>query len=246
MWVKLRVMKLVKTRDIVIVAVGIVLGYMYGVHVRRRNGHINRPYHLKDELTIRQPLYVGVITAADFLKTRVLNINGTWGHKAPKVEYFASEGQGKQALPVISLPGVDDTYPPQKKVYRMMRYIHDHYINRYNWFMRADDDVYIRVPKLLEFLSKLDPSEDLYIGSPGMGKPEDLDRIKLHPNERYCMGGPGVIISRALLIKLVPHLEDCLQNVVVSWNEDLELGRCISRRLNVQCTWAYEVWIIIA
>ena len=203
--------------------------------------HIRRPKYVRNELTIRQPLYVGVITTADFLKTRVVNINSTWGHKAPKVEYFASGGQGKQALPVISLPGVDDTYPPQKKVYRMMRYIHDHYIDRYNWFMRADDDVYIRVPKLLEFLSKLDPSEDLYIGSPGMGKPEDLDRIKLHPNERYCMGGPGVIISRALLIKLVPHLEDCLQNVVMSWNEDLELGRCISRKLNVQCTWAYEV-----
>lgn len=209
------------------------------------NSKVKRPKYVKDELNMRQPLYVGVVTAANFLQTRVLSINGTWGHQASKVEYFASEGQKKHKLPVISLPGVDDTYPPQKKVYRMMQYIHDHYIDQYNWFMRADDDVYIRLPKLLEFLSKLDPSEALYIGSPGFGKPEDLERIKLHPNERYCMGGPGVIMSRALLIKLVPYLDDCLDNVVVSWNEDLELGRCISRRLNVQCTWSYEVCILI-
>lgn len=159
----------------------------------------------------------------------------------PKLEFFSAPSKYRHGLAVVNLPDVDDSYPPQKKVYRMLKYMHDHYIDKFNWFMRADDDVYVRVPELLQFLSNLDPSEDLYIGSPGMGKKEDLQRIKLMEHERYCMGGPGVILSRSLLKKLVDHLEDCLQNVVVSWNEDLELGRCISRRLGVQCTWAYEV-----
>ena len=203
--------------------------------------NLKRPKYLRQELHICQPLYIGVVTATEFLDTRARDVNNTWGKKAPKIEYFASESHGSHSLPVVSLPGVDDTYPPQKKVYRMLRYMHDHYINDYNWFMRADDDVYVRIPELLNFLSKLDPSEDLYIGSPGFGRDNDLERIKLYPHERYCMGGPGVIFSRGLLIKLVPHLEDCLENVVVSWNEDLEVGRCISRKLNVQCTWAYEV-----
>ena len=200
-----------------------------------------RPKYLKEELKIREPLYVGVVTAVSFLNSRAMDINGTWAHKLSKVDYFAAEGQGPHPLSVVSLEGVDDTYPPQKKVYRMLRYMHDNYIDKFNWFLRADDDAYIRVPELLSFLSILDPNVPLYIGSPGLGKPEDLERIKLLPHERYCMGGPGVIFSRALLIQLAPHLDDCLENVVVSYNEDVEVGRCISRKLGIQCTWAYEV-----
>ena len=202
---------------------------------------MKRPKTWKQELKPRQALYVGVITAEKFLSTRAKAVNKTWGKMMPKLEFFSAPGKYTHGLAVVNLPDVDDSYPPQKKVYRMLKYMHDHYIDKFNWFMRADDDVYVRVPELLQFLSNLDPSEDLYIGSPGMGKKEDLQRIKLMEHERYCMGGPGVILSRSLLKKLVDHLEDCLQNVVVSWNEDLELGRCISRRLGVQCTWAYEV-----
>lgn len=213
------------------------------VHINQHqtSKRVKRPKYLKDELALREPLYVGVVTAKSFLNTRAMDINGTWAHKLSKVEYFVAEGQGSHPLSVVGLKGVDDSYPPQKKVYRMLQYMHDNYIDKYNWFLRADDDAYMRVPELLNFLSALDPNVALYIGSPGLGKPEDLDRIKLLPHERYCMGGPGVIFSRAMLIQLVPFLDDCLDNVVVSYNEDLEVGRCISRKLDIQCTWAYEV-----
>ena len=204
-----------------------------------------RPKYLKDELNTRDPLYVGVVTTVEFLNTRAMDINGTWGHSASKVDYFVAESKGSHSLSVVRLEGVDDSYPPQKKVYRMLRYMHDNYIDKFNWFLRADDDCYVRVPEVITFLSTLDPAVPLYIGSPGLGRPEDLERIKLLPYERYCMGGPGVIFSRALLIQLIPHLNECLENVVVSYNEDLEVGRCISRRLGIQCTWAYEVSIIV-
>ncbi len=32
-----------------------------------------------------------------------------------------------------------------------------------------------------------------------------------------------------------------LQTVVVSYNEDVEVGRCVSKMLNIQCTWSWEV-----
>ena len=31
------------------------------------------------------------------------------------------------------------------------------------------------------------------------------------------------------------------QSVVVSYNEDVEVGRCVSKMLQLQCTWAWEV-----
>lgn len=123
----------------------------------------------------------------------------------------------------------------------MLKYMYNHHIDEYNWFMRTDDDVYVRVDHLTQFLSQLDPNELLYVGSPGFGRPEDRERISLRPYEHYCMGGPGVVFSCALLRALGPHLDDCLQNVVVSYNEDVEVGRCVSRTLGVQCTWSYQV-----
>ena len=203
----------------------------------------SRPKTLAAELagSMRKPLFVGVVTAQSLLSTRAVAVNQTWGAKVPHLAFFSSADSSSRGLPVVSLPGVDDTYPPQKKVYRMLKYMHDNFIDEYNWFMRADDDIYVRVEPLLYFLSKLDPSKELYIGQPGSGRAEDTQRIKLLPHEHFCMGGPGVILSRALLQRLAPHLEDCLHNVVVSWNEDVEVGRCISRKLGVQCTWNYEV-----
>jgi hypothetical protein len=123
----------------------------------------------------------------------------------------------------------------------MYRYIYDNYINEFDWFMRADDDVYVRIPQLIKYLSKKDPTKPLYIGSPGRGRKNDLSRLKLKSTDAYCMGGPGIVMSRKLLMELVVHLDNCLKHVVVSYNEDVEVGRCIMRKLGINCTNTYKM-----
>lgn len=94
-------------------------------------------------------LYVGVMTAKKYLDSRAVAAYKTWVSSIPgKVEFFSSHGSDSVPLPfplpVVSLPGVDDSYPPQKKSFMMLKYMHDHYLDKYEWFVRADDDVYIR------------------------------------------------------------------------------------------------------
>lgn len=101
---------------------------------------VSRPEHF---------IYVGVMTAKKYLGTRVVAAYKTWAHSIPgKVEFFSSAGSGNVhvpiSIPLVSLAGVDDSYPPQKKSFMMLKYIHDHYLDKYEWFMRADDDVYIK------------------------------------------------------------------------------------------------------
>lgn len=101
------------------------------------------------EDTPRNFLYVGVMTAKKYLDTRAVAAYRTWAPYIPgKVEFFSSQGSEDiplpEAVPVISLPGVDDSYPPQKKSFMMIKHMHDHYLDKYEWFMRADDDVYIK------------------------------------------------------------------------------------------------------
>ena len=172
-----------------------------------------RKKRLFEELAQRKLLFVGVITAKKYLDTRALGIWRTWGQEMSDLNFFSSQpdDQGLD-LPVITLPGINDTqYPPQRKVYRMLKYMHDHYIDKFDFFMRSDDDVYVKTDRLLELLQNVNPAQDIYMGCPGFGRPDDQARIKLKENEHYCMGGPGVIFSRSALRKLAPHLENCLE-----------------------------------
>ena len=208
--------------------------------------------YLSNELAPRRLLLVGVVTAQRYLDTRVRGIYQTWGKEAIQVDvglhFYTGQGPGGASpteLSIVSLADVEDNqYPPQRKVFAMLRHMYDHHIDTYDFFMRADDDAYVKVDRLLDLLKGVNPAQDIYMGSPGFGREHDQDRIRLGregQSDRYCMGGPGVIFSRSALRRLAPHLNECLSDVVVSYNEDVEVGRCVHRMLNVQCTWAWEV-----
>lgn len=125
----------------------------------------------------------------------------------------------------------------------MLKYMHDHYLDKYEWFMRADDDVYIKSEKLESFLRSLNSSEAIFLGQTGMGARDELGKLALEPGENFCMGGPGVIMSREVLKRMVPHIRECLQEMYTT-HEDVEVGRCVRRFAGVQCVWSYEVkWL---
>ena len=83
----------------------------------------------------------------------------------------------------------DNVYPPQKKSFSMMRYVHDHHLTDYEWFLRLDDDAYVHIEHLESLLRRINSSDSLYIGSPGFGRDND-DFVE--DNMVYCMGGPGI------------------------------------------------------
>ena len=199
---------------------------------------------LSHELAPRKLLLVGVVTAQKYLETRASAVYNTWG-KQMDIIFFSEQPSKTQHVnfPVVTLEGVDDhTYPPQRKVFKMLQYMYDKYIDQFDFFMRADDDSYVKKQELYDLLMATNPAQHIFMGSPGFGKPEDRERLKLKEHEHYCMGGPGVILSRALLNKMGPEVDDCLNNVVFSdYDEDVELGRCISHKINIQCTWSYQV-----
>ena len=226
---------------------GMIVGFHITLFIRQNQCHLTysrnmRPKTLAKELGNRHFLYVGVITAVQLVDTRAKAVYDTWGKNVPgKLTFFSSGEAGKTlGLPVVNLPGVDDTYPPLKKSLMMIKYMHDFHIDDYEWFMRADDDVYVRNDKLVGFLHSLNSSDDLHLGHAGTGAKEEIGLLSLYPGDNYCIGGPGVILSRSVLRKVAPHIEHCLQTAP-TLHEDIEVGRCIQRYTGVHCTWAYEV-----
>ncbi|XP_066273498.1 chondroitin sulfate synthase 1-like isoform X1 [Branchiostoma lanceolatum] len=188
-------------------------------------------------------VYVGVMTAKKYLDSRAVAAYETWQRHIPgKVEFYSAydpTGSSPGGLSRVNIPGVDDAYPPQKKSFLMLKYMHDHYLDQYDWFMRADDDVYIKGDKLENFLRGVNATRPLYIGQTGLGNAEEFGRLSLDAGENFCMGGPGMIMSRETLRRMVPNISWCLKHLYTT-HEDVEIGRCIQKFTGVSCTWAYE------
>ena len=187
-------------------------------------------------------VFIGVMTAQKYLDTRAKAVYQTWGKRIPgKISFFSRSGSSSSFdIPLVSLPGVDDAYPPQKKSFMMLKFMYDNYLDKFEWFMRVDDDVYIKPDKLEKFLRSLNSSVAQFIGQAGLGNKDEFGLLSLDYDENFCMGGPGMIMSRETLRLVVPHISYCLKNLY-STHEDVEIGRCVRRFANITCTWSYEV-----
>ncbi|ESO84833.1 hypothetical protein LOTGIDRAFT_179569 [Lottia gigantea] len=185
---------------------------------------------------------VGIMTAKKFIDSRGLSAFRTWYSTIKgRVNFFSSEGSTSDyGVPVIALQGVDDSYPPQKKSFLMLKYMHDHFIDDYEWFVRADDDVFIKGDKLEQFLRRINSSRPYFIGQTGIGKKEELGMLAMTEADNFCMGGPGIIFSRETLRRMAPHIGYCLNNLYTT-HEDVEVGRCVQKFGGTQCTWSYEM-----
>ncbi|KAF7493190.1 Chondroitin sulfate synthase 1 [Sarcoptes scabiei] len=132
----------------------------------------------------RKLLLVGVMTAQTYFDYRAKTINETWAKDLDGDLIFFTGSNLKtnySDIPHVSLPKVDDSYPPQKKSFSMFKFMHDFFGDRYHYFMRADDD-----SKQLEFS---------YIGQTGVGNSAEFGHLNLESNENFCMGGPGNLLS---------------------------------------------------
>ncbi|XP_015432294.1 PREDICTED: chondroitin sulfate synthase 1 [Dufourea novaeangliae] len=194
-------------------------------------------------------VFVGVMTAGKYLDTRAKAVYETWGKDLPgKIAFFSSESsivpENCPDLPLVPLPRVDDTYPPQKKSFMMLQYMWNNYGDRFEWFLRADDDVYVRTDRLEQLLRSVNSRRAMYIGQAGRGNSEEFGLLSLEYDENFCMGGPGVILSRETLRRIVPHIKYCLRHLYTT-HEDVELGRCVQKYAGIPCTWSYEMQSIL-
>nr|WNN25237.1 chondroitin sulfate synthase 1 [Sinonovacula constricta] len=187
-------------------------------------------------------LFVGVMTAKKYLDSRAVSAYKTWARSINgKVVFFSSEGStSKYDIPFVSLKNVDDSYPPQKKSFSMLKYMADHYLDKYEWFMRADDDAFVKGDLMEQFLRSVNSSKPQFIGQAGVGTKEEIGLLSLGNTDNYCMGGTGIVFSHETLRKIAPHLKYCVNNLYTT-HEDVEIGRCVRQFAGIPCTWAFEM-----
>ena len=190
-----------------------------------------------------------------YLATRACSVWRTWGAdvvaRGGEIKFFVGRaeagGSGPQelepcpGLPVVVLDSVrDNAYPPQHKSFMMLAWMYDHYGSKATWFMRADDDVYVKIEQLLQFLAPVNSSEAIYLGQAGRGRGLEKGQLDLAWNENFCMGGPGMVFSWVTLASMRPLVLDCYNSMLTS-HEDVEVGRCVTRATGRVCSWAYDM-----
>lgn len=218
-----------------------------------------RPFYIASELGKRDKLLVGVLTSEDHLDSLVLAINNTWAPDLPRIIFFIPYSRDAEfhdkytkvlGIPVVQLDvdSEEDTALKLKLQFKMFKYMYEHFINNYEWFMRVEDTTYVKTDKLLEFINSVNSSQMAYIGHPTAALFSSQEGFHtthttsndLYNQERYCLGTTGVIISRTALLGVAPSLDNCVEEALTE-DDDKELGRCLYNVLNLQCTWGYEV-----
>ncbi|CEL97116.1 unnamed protein product [Vitrella brassicaformis CCMP3155] len=89
-----------------------------------------------------------------------------------------------------------------KKVLKSYMFLCEHLIDTYEWFMRADDDLFLVTYNLANALREFDPEQVHYLGQ----------RMS-YKEQEYASGGAGYVFSRGLMKAMQPgntRWENCL------------------------------------
>lgn len=97
-----------------------------------------------------------------------------------------------------------------EKTYKMLHKSLEH---EWDFLYKCDDDTYLRVNKLINFLQPLDHTQDHYIG------------WVIENPHAYALGGSGYVLSRSAAVKCVDHLRTIHNNRVITQGcEDYAVG----------------------
>ncbi|KAK3596038.1 hypothetical protein CHS0354_032561 [Potamilus streckersoni] len=162
-----------------------------------------------------------ILTMEKDLHTKTRAVNNTWARRCNKHFFIMST--------IIRKPDIiTSTYPDERqyliyKVQSAFEFLHDKYVNDFDWILKADDDTYVIIENLRYLLSHYNASKPGYLGY-------KFDKFVANG---YMSGGGGYVISRQGINQLVENgirgkkcpIVQTEENPELS--EDLLTGECL-------------------
>ncbi|XP_058835583.1 glycoprotein-N-acetylgalactosamine 3-beta-galactosyltransferase 1-like [Topomyia yanbarensis] len=151
-------------------------------------------------------------------QSKAIHVKQTWGRRCNKLLLMSSAEDAN--LETIVLPVHEGRQSLWNKTREAFRYVHEHHLNEYDWFLKADDDTYVIMENLRYFLYAYSPHFPIYFGS--------KFRYPQYVKQGYFSGGAGYVLSREALKRFVEQsLQDPEHCPSTLDTEDLEMGRCM-------------------
>ena len=119
--------------------------------------------------TVRVLCYVPV--SNQDLRSKAVHVQRTWGRHCNKLIFFAEPGlqeENKADLDINSVVGLgiadSGSNNLTEKMFASMRYLYEHHLHEFEWFLKADTDTYVVAENLRYLLSDHEPSKPIYFG----------------------------------------------------------------------------------
>ncbi|KAJ8024695.1 Glycoprotein-N-acetylgalactosamine 3-beta-galactosyltransferase 1 [Holothuria leucospilota] len=167
-----------------------------------------------------------VMTSPENLFERAIHISQTWGPRCNLTLYVTSEVPD-HPFPgrLLTVPVGEGRHSLWNKTRAAFTFIYTHYRDKYDWFVKADDDTFIIVDNLRYFLASKDPMQLEYYGF----------HLRLPPEMGYAIdfisGGAGYVMGKETLqtlIKVVFDDEKCHANgEIAEAAEDVMMAHCL-------------------
>ncbi|CAF0889643.1 unnamed protein product [Adineta steineri] len=191
-----------------------------------QNIQVNNVKNHTEQLSPRV-LCLILTTPKNFL-SRAIAVNETWGPRCDRY-FFVTESDTQtmtpeqinftRQVPIAPIQNITPGYDhlTQKSTLAFL-FAYEKYFNDFDWFIKADDDVYLIVDNLKSFLSQQDTS-----------KPETFGyNFKVIVPQGYHSGGASYVLGRESLRRFYEAHKDptstCSKD---TGHEDVEIAKCL-------------------
>ncbi|KAL7641451.1 UNVERIFIED_CONTAM: hypothetical protein RMT77_007322 [Armadillidium vulgare] len=186
-----------------------------------------RPRYYSTELGMKDKILVSVISTKETIGTYGVALNKTLNHFVDKIIFFL-DGTGSKKLGLnIPIVGFKE-YKPHIKIFRILSYISEIYIEDYNYFFFVTDHSYVNGKRVMDIIEHLSISQDIHMGA-----------LQNDQNALYCDLDSGIILSQSIMKSLAKELLWCTKHSYSDSDSD-NLGRCILHSSNVPCKSSYQ------
>ena len=164
------------------------------------------------------------------------------------IAHLAWQANISDTSTIVVMKGIkDDEYPLVHKATAVLDYMDKamHSLkspsgdNIVHWAFDVDDDTYINMEALQEFLFKRNFRQHMYIGQQGWGDWKDAEMLRKGGlTKAYCMGGTGILMTKDTLRVLVKQMNECIHEARKTMKilyDDVLMGVCLQRHIGLGC-----------
>ena len=149
----------------IIVVIPILLFIIIYFFLYNYNSIVRIPLHTQYYLNSDVRIYCFIITTPKYFDTRARAVNSTWAPRCDGYSFISEYSNDTKGLPIAPIANITPGYRHlTQKSTLAFHYVYKHFLNDYDWFVKADDDTYLFIENLKLFLKDKNPSHPVTFG----------------------------------------------------------------------------------